>query len=47
LTRLEANVALPMMLEQLADLRVVRRDSVTIRAGIVFIIERLPVTFKG
>lgn len=45
LTRLEANVALPMLLEQLPDLRVVRRESVTIRGGIVFVIERLPVTF--
>jgi cytochrome P450 len=47
LTRLEANVALPMMLEQLAGIRVVRRDSITIRAGIVFILDNLPVTFTG
>jgi cytochrome P450 family 109 len=46
LTRLEANVALPMMLEQLRDLRVVRRETIAIRAGIVFILERLPVTFR-
>jgi cytochrome P450 len=47
LTRLEANVALPMMLEQLGDLRVVRRDRIAIRAGIVFVIPSLPVTFRA
>lgn len=47
LTRLEANVALPMVLEQLRGLRVARRESITIRAGVVFIIERLPVTFSA
>ena len=47
LTRLEANVALPMMLEQLGDLRVVRRDPIAIRAGVVFVIGNLPVTFRG
>jgi cytochrome P450 len=47
LTRLEANVALPMMLEQLGDLRVVRRDPIAIRAGVVFVIGNLPVTFSG
>ena len=45
LTRLEAQVALPMMLEQLRDLRVVRPETISIRGGIIFIIERLPVTF--
>jgi cytochrome P450 len=47
LTRLEAKVALPMMLEQLRDLRVVRRDTIAIRTGIVFIIGNLPVTFEA
>jgi cytochrome P450 len=47
LSRLEANVVLPMMLEQLRDLRVVRRDTITIQAGIVFIIGNLPVTFRA
>jgi cytochrome P450 len=47
LSRLEANVALPMMLEQLKDLRVVRRDTIAISAGIVFIIGNLPVTFQA
>jgi cytochrome P450 len=47
LTRLEASVALPMMLEQLRDLRVVRRDPISIRAGVVFVIDNLPVTFRA
>jgi cytochrome P450 len=47
LTRLEASVALPMMLEQLRDLRVVRRDPISIRAGVVFVIDNLPVTFQS
>jgi hypothetical protein len=36
-----------MMLEQLRDLRVVRRHTISIRAGIVFIIGNLPVTFEA
>jgi cytochrome P450 len=46
LTRLEANVALPMMLEQLKDVRVTRSTPIGIRAGIVFVITNLPVTFR-
>ena len=45
LARLEANVALPMLLEQLPELRVVRETPIKVRAGIVFIIANLPVTF--
>jgi cytochrome P450 len=47
LTRLEASVALPMMLEQLPHLRVVRRDPIAVRAFPVFTIPRLPVTFTA
>ncbi|HKF78551.1 MAG TPA: cytochrome P450 [Candidatus Dormibacteraeota bacterium] len=47
LSRLEARVALPMMLEQLRDLRLVRRESIRVRAGIVFVISSLPVTFAA
>jgi cytochrome P450 len=46
LSRLEAGVALPMMLEQLKDLRVDRSARIGIRAGIVFVITNLPVTFR-
>jgi cytochrome P450 len=46
LTRMEAGVALPMMLEQLKDVRVRRDTPIGIRAGIVFVISNLPVTFQ-
>ena len=46
LARLEAKVTLPMMLEQLRDLRMVPGVPIDIRAGIVFVIANLPVTFK-
>jgi cytochrome P450 len=46
LTRLEAKVAVPMMLEGLPDLRVVEGAPVAIRAGIVFVVGNLPVTFE-
>jgi len=46
LSRLEAGVALPMMLDQLRDLRVDRSARIGIRAGIVFVITNLPVTFR-
>jgi cytochrome P450 len=46
LTRLEASVALPMMLEQLKGLRVRREMPIGIRAGIVFVITNLPTTFQ-
>lgn len=47
LSRLEARVALPMMLEQLRDLRLVRRESIRIQAGLVFVVTSLPVTFAA
>jgi cytochrome P450 len=46
LTRMEAAVALPMMLEQLRDVRVRRETPIDIHAGIVFVIANLPVTFR-
>jgi len=46
LSRLEAAVALPMLLEQLEDVRVTRERPIGIRAGIVFNITNLPVTFR-
>ena len=46
LTRMEAAVALPMMLEQLRDVRVRRERPIGIHAGIVFVITNLPVTFE-
>ena len=46
LTRLEAAVVLPMMLEQLKDLRVRRDVPIGIRSGIVFVIPRLLATFE-
>lgn len=46
LTRMEAAVALPMMLEQLRDFRVRRDEPIGIQAGIVFMIARLPATFQ-
>jgi cytochrome P450 family 109 len=46
LTRMEAGVALPMMLEQLKGVRVRRETPIEIRAGIVFVITNLPATFE-
>lgn len=46
LARLEAAVALPMMLERLGDVRVRREAPIGIHAGIVFVITNLPVTFR-
>lgn len=46
LARLEARIALPMMLEQLPDLQRARGVPITIRAGLVFVIRNLPVTFQ-
>lgn len=46
LARLEAKVTLPMMLEQLQDLQIVKNTPINIRAGIVFSIINLPATFK-
>jgi cytochrome P450 len=47
LSRLEARIALPMLLEQLPQLHVVRDQPIRIHAGVVFIIDRLPVTFRA
>lgn len=46
LARLEARIALPMMLEQLKDLRRVEGIPITVHTGIVFVIRSLPVTFS-
>ena len=46
LARLEAKIALPMMLEQMSNLRRVEGVPIEINAGIVFVIENLPVTFQ-
>ena len=46
LARLEARIALPMILEQLKDLKRVEGVPIEIRTGIVFVIRNLPVTFQ-
>ena len=46
LARLEAKIALPMMLQQLKNLQRVEGVPITVRAGIVFVIGSLPVTFQ-
>ncbi|HEU5226982.1 MAG TPA: cytochrome P450 [Ktedonobacteraceae bacterium] len=46
LARLEAKIALPMMLEQMQDLRRVEGIPIEVHTGVVFVIESLPVTFK-
>jgi cytochrome P450 len=46
LARLEAKIALPMMLQQLRNLHRVEGVPITVRAGIVFVIGSLPVTFQ-
>jgi cytochrome P450 len=45
LTRLETNVALPLLLDQLPDLRVERGHPIRIRVGVTFMLDTLPVTF--
>jgi cytochrome P450 len=45
LARLEAQIALPMMLEQLKGLQRVKEVPIKVTRGIVFIIRNLPVTF--
>ena len=47
LARLEAKIALPMMLTQLHDLRRVENFPIEIRTGIVFVINSLPLTFRA
>jgi len=46
LARLEAKIALPMMLQQLKNLQRVEGVRITVRAGIVFVIGSLPITFQ-
>ena len=46
LARLEARIALPMMLQQLRDIRRVEGVPITVQTGIVFVIRSLPVTFQ-
>jgi len=46
LARLEARVALPIMLERLRSLRVRRDEPISIEAGIVFMIQRLGLAFE-
>ena len=46
LARLEARIALPMMLEQLRNLQRVEGFPITVQMGIVFVIRSLPVTFQ-
>jgi cytochrome P450 len=47
LARLEARIALPMMLEQLRDLQRVEGVPITVHTGLVFVIRSLPITFNG
>jgi cytochrome P450 len=47
LARLEAKIALSMMLEQLTDLQRVEGIPITVQMGIVFVIRSLPITFQS
>ncbi|HXR66653.1 MAG TPA: cytochrome P450 [Ktedonobacteraceae bacterium] len=46
LARLEARVVLPMMLEQLKQIQRVPNAPITVQAGLVYIIQSLPITFQ-
>ncbi|GHO85889.1 cytochrome P450 [Dictyobacter formicarum] len=46
LARLEARILLPMMLEQLKDIKRVPDVPIVVRAGIVYVIQSLPITFQ-
>jgi cytochrome P450 len=46
LARLEAKIALPMMLQQLKNIRRVEGVPILVHMGIVFVIRSLPVTFQ-
>jgi cytochrome P450 family 109 len=46
LSRLEARIALPMMLEQLKGLQRMKDFPITVNTGIVFVIRSLPITFQ-
>jgi cytochrome P450 len=47
LARLEAKIALPMMLEQLKGIQRVNDEPLLVNRGIVFIIRNLPITFQS
>jgi cytochrome P450 len=47
LARLQAAVALPVLLERLPDLRVVRSAPIRVHAGASVVVENLPVTFAA
>ena len=47
LARLEARIALPMVLEQLQGLRRVEGVPINVQTGLVFVIRSLPVTFQA
>ncbi len=47
LARLEARIALPMLLQQLKDMRRVEGFPITVHTGIVFVIRSLPITFQA
>ncbi|BCL78641.1 putative cytochrome P450 YjiB [Ktedonobacteria bacterium brp13] len=45
LARLEAKIVLPMLLDQLKDIKRVPDFPINVRAGIVYVIQSLPITF--
>jgi len=47
LARLQATVALPMLLERLPDLRIVGSEPIRVHAGASVVVENLPVTFTA
>jgi cytochrome P450 len=47
LTRLEARIAVPMLLERLPDLHVRRDQPIRIDTGLVLVIQHLPATFRA
>ena len=47
LARLEARIALPMMLAQLKQMQRVPTVPITVRSGLVYVIQSLPITFQA
>ena len=47
LARLEARVALPIMLNQLKQLQLVPDTSIVVNVGLVYVIRSLPITFQA
>lgn len=47
LARLEARIALPMMLTQLKQMQRVPTVPITVRSGVVYVIQSLPITFQA